>query len=405
MFFKNYVISGMLLTLSFFGVGAGLLTSCSGSSDPDDNNGGGCPDPDPITVQERILLLNEGNWQADNGRMTYFADGKVVSNQWFRDQNKMKLGDTPNDMIMVTPDIIAIAINWSNIIQFINTDGKAIAATEDVPNNRCLATDGSYLYVTSYGHECGSPSQGFYATFDKGYVAKIDIKTFKIVAATEVGYEPEGIAYYNGKLFVANSGGYAFQEDHEYETTVSVINAATMQVVKTIDTGCKNLYGSMPQSGKYLLISSCGDYYETLPCSIVLDCEKALTDEPCFKVLDAVSTFSTTAYDGKFYAIGSAYSYIEGGYSMTYSTIDPVAAFNGGNAVSNSLPGTLVQDIENFATPYGIYVNPHTGYIYATDAAGNVEGGKLYQWDPSGKLLGSYDVYINPGHFLALPPK
>lgn len=405
MFFKNYVISGMLLTLSFLGVGGGLLTSCSGSSDADDNNGGGCPDPDPVTVQERILLLNEGNWQTDNGRLTYFVDGKIVSNQWFRDNNKSKLGDTPNDIIQVNPDVIAIAINWSNIIQFINTDGKAIAATEDVPNNRCLATDGSYLYVTSYGHECGDRSRGFYAEFEKGYVAKIDLKTYKIVAATEVGYEPEGIAYYNGKLFVANSGGYAFQEDHEYESTVSVINASTMQVVKTIDTGCKNLYGGMSQSGKYLLINSCGDFYETMPCSVILDCEKALTDEPCFKVLDVVSSYSTPAFDRKFYAIGAAFSYIEGGYAMSYSTIDPAAAFNGGNAISHSLPGTLVADIEKFATPYGIYVNPHTGYIYATDAAGNVEGGKLYQWDPSGKLLGSYDVYINPGHFLALPPK
>lgn len=403
MFFKNYVIPRMVLTISLFGMCVGLITSCSDGSNTD--NGGDIPNPDPVTVHERILLLNEGNWQADNGRMTYFADGRIVSNQWFRDKNGKKLGDTPNDMIMVNPDVIAIAINWSNIIQFINTEGKAIAATEDVPNNRCLATDGNYLYVTSYGHECGDPSRGFYATFEKGYVAKIDIKTFKIVAATEVGYEPEGIAYYNGMLFVANSGGYAFQEDHEYEKTVSVINAATMQVLKTIDTGCKNLYGGMSQSGKYLLISSCGDYYETLPCSVVLDCEKALTDEPCFKVLDVVSTYSTTTLDGKFYAVGAAFSYIEGGYAMTYSTIDPVAAFNGGNAVSHSLPGTLVVDMEKFATPYGIYVNPYTGYIYATDAAGNVEGGKLYQWDPSGKLLGSYSVYINPGHFLALPPK
>lgn len=55
--------------------------------------------------------------------------------------------------------------------------------------------------------------------------------------------------------------------------------------------------------------------------------------------------------------------------------------------------------------PYGIYVNPYTGYIYATDAAGFVEGGTLYQWSPQGKLLGKHGVYINPGHFLALNPK
>ena len=54
--------------------------------------------------------------------------------------------------------------------------------------------------------------------------------------------------------------------------------------------------------------------------------------------------------------------------------------------------------------PYGLYVNPYTGYIYATDAASFAEGGTLYQWSPEGKLLGKFGVYINPAHFLALKP-
>ena len=108
-----------------------------------------------VRAQERIILLNEGMWQADNGRMTYFENGQVVSNQWFRDKNGYKLGDTPNDIIQVNENLIAIAINWSNIVQFIRPDGTAVAATEDVPNNRRLCTDGRYVYVSSYGHEIG----------------------------------------------------------------------------------------------------------------------------------------------------------------------------------------------------------------------------------------------------------
>ena len=98
-----------------------------------------------IQAQERILLLNEGNWQADNGKISYFEDGGIVSNQWFRDVNKRKLGDTPNDIIQINNDLIAISVNWSNIIQFISPDGKCVAETEDVPNNRKLATDGRYV--------------------------------------------------------------------------------------------------------------------------------------------------------------------------------------------------------------------------------------------------------------------
>ena len=206
-------------------------------------------------AEERIIVLNEGMWQADNGRLTYFENGSVVSNQWFRDKNGRKLGDTPNDIIQVNDDLIAIAINWSNIVQFITPSGYAVAAIEDIPNNRRLCSDGKFVYVTSYGHECATIYGMRY--FTRGFVAKIDLSNYRVVATCEVGYEPEGIALYDGRLFVANTGGYAEQEgDHDYETTVSIVNAATMTVEKVIDTHIPNLFGEMSQSGRYLCISS-----------------------------------------------------------------------------------------------------------------------------------------------------
>ena len=74
-------------------------------------------------AQEKIIVLNEGNWQSDNGKMSYFEDGNIVINQWFRDVNKQKLGDTPNDIIQINDGLLAIAINWSNIVQFITPEG------------------------------------------------------------------------------------------------------------------------------------------------------------------------------------------------------------------------------------------------------------------------------------------
>lgn len=362
-----------------------------------------------LFAQEKIILLNEGNWQADNGRITYFENGTVVSNQWFRDINKQKLGDTPNDIIQLSDDLIAIAMNWSNIIQFITPEGKAVAATEDVPNNRKLATDGRYLYVSSYGHECGTPGRGFYKEFERGYVAKIDLTTFQLVDAVEVGYEPEGIAYYGGHLFVANTGGYAFQEAHDYETTVSVIDAGSMKVVRNVDTQQINLYGKMSQAGQYLCINSPGDYYDIQACAIVFDCKKVLDgadDEECFVQLPYAATYNTTTLDGRFLAIGSRYSYYTSEYEFNYVTIDPalVMESGGGEGVEEELPGDMLNDILKISMPYGIYVNPYTGYMYATDAASFAEAGQLYQWNPNGKLLGKHKVYINPAHFLALPP-
>ena len=356
-------------------------------------------------AQERLIVLNEGMWQADNGRLTYFEDDHVVSNSWFRDVNGQKIGDTPNDIIQVNDNLIAIAVNWSNIVQFITPDGKAVAATEDIPNNRKLCSDGKFVYVSSYGHECLTTSGFKY--FDKGFVAKIDITTFKTVAACEVGYEPEGIALYKGRLFVVNTGGYAAQEfDHDYETTVSIINAETMQVEKTIDTGVPNLYGKMSQYGRYLCINSPGDYYEIPTASLVFDCEKALSGQDCFVRFDEPATYNCTTLDGKFLAVGSSFSYITGSYEFSCMTIDPqtVMETGGASGLTHTLPGTLKADFENMNQPYGIYVNPYTGYIYGTDASSFENAGYLYQWTPEGQLLGKYKVYVNPGHFLALPP-
>ena len=358
-----------------------------------------------IVAQEKLIVVNEGNWQSDNGKLTYFEDDHVVSNQWFRDVNGKKIGDTPNDIIQINDNLIAIAINWSNIVQFITPEGREVVAIEDIPNNRKLCSDGRYVYVTSYGHECGTVSGMKY--FNKGYVAKIDLTTFTVVAATEVGYEPEGIALYKGRLFVANTGGYAFEEDHEYETTVSILNAETMQVEKTIDTQQINLYGKLSQSGRYLCINSPGDYYDIPAACIILDCEQALQGvEECYVRLDYASTYSCTTLDGKFIAIGSRFSYYTNEYEFNYVTIDPeeVMASMGGSGIEEQLPGTLINDIKQMGAPYGIYVNPYTGYIYATDASSFASAGRLYQWSPEGELLGTHKVYINPGHFLALPP-
>ena len=93
-------------------------------------------------------------------------------------------------------------------------------------------------------------------------------------------------------------------------------------------------------------------------------------------------------------------------FKFNYITINPalVIQSNGTEGVEEKLPGTMRDDISRMQMPYGIYVNPYTGYMYATDAASFAEGGTLYQWTPQGVLTGKYGVYINPAHFLALPP-
>ena len=345
--------------------------------------------PKPEIIGENLIICNEGNWQSDNGQLSYY-DGTagVLTNKWFRQVNGSKLGDTPNDIVQVNDTLIAIAVNWSNIIQYIHPDGTACGATENVPNNRRMCADGNYLYITSYAHQCGNQ------TFEKGYVAKIDVKTKQVVATCEVGWEPEGVRLYEGKLYVANTGGYAFSENHAYETTVQVVDAETMKSVKTIDTGCINLYGEMSQAGQYLCINSCGDYYDVKPKTVIVDCK---TDK--VSTFDFPCTYNTT--DGKlFYTVGSEFSYNTGAYVYQIKTINPETK----EVKDGIFCEAITQKIKEITSPYELYISPYTQNVYFTDAGSYASAGYLYGYTKEGEeLFVKQKVYINPAHILALP--
>lgn len=338
-------------------------------------------DSHPSKSDDRLLVLCEGLWGMDNSCIAYLDQGQLID-KWFQKQNpKQHLGDTGNDIIQVNDTLIAISVNWSNIVQYIYPDGRAVAATENIPNNRRLASDGDYLYCTSYA--------------DGGYVAKVDVRTKQVVDTCHVGHEPEGIAYYRGRLFVANSGGYAAQEGHAYESTVSVLDAQTMRELKRIDTGCINLFGQMSQCGQFLCINSAGDYYEVAPRTVVLNME---SEE--FRVFDFPATYNCT-FGNRFYVIGSSYSYNTGTYQYTTHTIDvpSIQAHDGLMEYAAAQPV-----IESMQSPYGIYISPYSGHLYVSDARGYATNGYVYDFDSQGVQQGKYYIKgLNPAHFLALP--
>ena len=374
----------ILGTLAMIGLSLSFV-ACSNENGADDSQ----PVNPPTLIGENLIVCNEGNWQSDNGQLSYY-DGTagVLTNKWFRQVNGSKLGDTPNDIIQVNDTLIAIAVNWSNIIQYIHPDGTACGATENVPNNRRMCADGNYLYITSYAHKCGNQ------TFEKGYVAKIDVKTKQVVATCEVGWEPEGVRLYEGKLYVANTGGYAFSENHAYETTVQVVDAETMKSVKTIDTGCINLYGEMSQAGQYLCINSCGDYYNVKPKTVIVDCK---TDE--VKTFDFPATYNSTDGD-VFYTVGSEFSYNTGEYVYSIKTINPKTQ----EVKDGIFCEAITQKIKEITSPYELYISPYTQNVYFTDAGSYASAGYLYGYTKEGKeIFVKQKVYINPAHILALP--
>ena len=357
-----------------------------------------------VSSEEYVILLNEGNWQSDNGQISLIHNHKIT-NQWFKNVNGTKIGDTPEDIIYI-PDrnLLAISVNWSNIIYFIRPDGKLVAQTENVPNCRHMCIDDKgFLYITSYAHETALGE-----TYERGYVAKIDLNNYGIVSTIEVGYEPEGIAFYNGRLYVANTGGYAFSESHSYEHTVSVIDCHTWTKVKDVEiltaSGVPviNLYGEMSQCGPYLCINSPGDYNSTSPATVIYNC-----NDDSYNVVEGIPcTYNTTTVNNKFFTVGSQYSYKTNEYVYYTYTIDPetMDMVNGYETSAGTVSSVPLDVISNMQNPYCVYENPYTGHLYAVDAKSYTSAADVFEFDSNGNQVGSaLEAYINPGHMIAVP--
>lgn len=354
--------------------------------------------------EEYVILLNEGNWQSDNGQVSLIKNHEIT-NQWFRTINNTKIGDTPEDIIYIPEkNLLAISVNWSNIIYFIRPDGKLVAQTENIPNCRHMCVDDrGYLYITSYAHETALGE-----TYERGYVAKVDLNNYNIVSTIEVGYEPEGIAFYDGKLFVANTGGYAFSESHSYEHTVSVIDCLTWTKLQDVEILTKsgdpviNLYGEMSQCGPYLCINSPGDYNTVSPATVIFNC----TDNS-YNVIEGIPcTYNTTTVNNKFFTVGSQFSYSTNEYVYYVNTIDPVTMemVNGFERPDGTVSETPYNVISQMQNPYCVYCNPYTGHLYVVDAKSYTSAADVFEFDANGNQVGSaLAAYINPGHMIAVP--
>lgn len=111
----------------------------------------------------------------------------------------------------------------------------------DFPFGMVPAWDQGYLYVVGEGPgpvEVERPGHS---------VTQFDLKTFKPIKKIRVGQAPHAMAYTNGKVYVGNIA--------KGQRSVSVIDAAKGEVVKTIDVDYENPHFlEEPANGNHLLI-------------------------------------------------------------------------------------------------------------------------------------------------------
>ena len=338
------------------------------------------------TSVQGFYLLNEGNKDSNKATLDYynFRTGRYTRNIFgFANPNVPKeMGDVGNDLGIYGSKLYAV-INCSNKIDVMDKNTVKLIGQIDIPNCRFIKFYEGYAYVTSYaGPVVINPNYE-----QIGYVAKVDTTTLKVVDKCFVGFQPDELDIINGKIYVANSGGYMVPN---YENTVSVIDIDTFTEEKRIEIDI-NLQCCRADKHGNLWISSRGDYYDNPSRLYVYDTRH----ERLLKTFD--TSVSSMWLDGdSLYVIGVQFSYVTMQNEVSYALINTSTL----EKVSNNFitDGTD----KEITMPYSVAVNPITKEIYVTDAKDYVSPGRLYCFSPEGVKLWDVRTGDIPAHFVFL---
>lgn len=333
-----------------------------------------------------FYLLNEGNMGSNKSTLDFYdyATGTYRRNI-FADANPTvpkELGDVGNDIDIYGNKMYAV-INCSNKIEVMNAKTAKRIGQIDIPNCRYIKFYNGYAYVTSYA----GPVEINPNYTQRGYVAKVDTTSLQVVNQCLVGFQPDGLEILNGKIYVANSGGYMFPN---YENTVSVIDINSFEEIKRIEVAL-NLHRICADKHGNIWVSSRGDYYD-IPSKLY--CIDSRTDRLTDSMDIAVSNFHLD--DDKLYIYSVEWSYVSMSNEITYGIIDV--------ATKNVITKNFITDGTDtkIKIPYGIMVNPITKDIYVTDAKNYVSPGTLYCFDKDGKQKWNVRTGDIPAHFVFL---
>lgn len=290
-----------------------------------------------------------------------------------------ELGDVGNDIQIYDGKLFAV-INCSHFIEVMDVKTARHIGTVNITNCRYIRFNDGKAYVSSYA----GPVQ-IDPNARPGKIVEFDVETLQIEREVVVGYQPEEMVITDGKLYVANSGGYRFPD---YDRTVSVVDLETFQVVNTIDVAINLHRMELDRYGR-IYVSSRGDYEGQGSDVFVID---SATDKVTGSLGIAASEMCLSG--DSIYMISTEWSNITGSNEVSYTLYDVKL----GKVVSeNFITDGTDEDIK---LPYGVAVNPENKEIFVCDATNYVSPGYLYCFTPEGKMKWKVRTGDIPAHMV-----
>ena len=325
------------------------------------------PEPQPVASESGVFILNQGSDGQNNAGISYydFATGNLqfdIANQ--------SLGDTGEDMIAYGSKLYVSVFGSSRIAIFDLNSRKSVKNID--------LKDGDNLHQPRY---LASYSGKVYATTTDGYVVRIDTVSLSRDGITSVGLNPEGIAAFNGKLYVANSGGYNWPD---YNNTLSIVDIAKFQEEKTLIVGLNpNVVHADSYGNVYL--SYVGNYDDVPGGFQRIDTKtNTVTDVP----ISANQDFVIAGDSLYFYGVT---------YNPDYSANCTFGIYN--VKTEKLATNQLITDGTKINTAFGIGVDPETRDVYISDTD-YTSPGTVYVFGTDGKKKNTLNVGINACRFV-----
>ena len=324
-----------------------------------------------------MYLLNEGNMGSNKSTLDYLdLSGNDSTVHYYRNiysernpSSVMSLGDVGNDC-QIYGSRLWLVINCSNKVEVARADSAIRIGKVDIPNCRYVSFKDQYAYVSSY---VGSVYSG--SNSPLGSVYKVDTLSLQKVDSCSVGYQPEEMAIIENKLYVANSGGYQGMTGQGYESTVSVVDLATMQEIEKIVVA-PNLHHVKADKYNQLWVTARGNYMDEESSIWWLEPDANGKMKVGGHLNQPVSDLCIVGDSLYFY--GSQWSEVTMSNTVTYGIINVRTH----QIVSTSLSDT--PEISKIRMPYGIIVNPIHRDFYLMDAKNYVSSGELLHFLPDG---------------------
>lgn len=341
-----------------------VFTACTKTEDPPEE------EVDYGKYGLGVLISNEGTFGSGNGSISsYDSSTNAISNEIFQTENNRNLGDIVQSVSRIG-DYAFIQVNNSNKIEVV--DGKSFAEVgviENLTQVRYSIGDENTAYASAWG---------IWGADGKVYI--IDINTLTVTDSVATGLGPENMVLLGDKLFVANSGGWG------YDNSVSVIIPSNSIRLLNITVGANPKSMVLDKNDNLWVLCSGSALYDANWTPIGHNPSKLVQiNTTDYSVTKEIALFDeqhpaklAINPEGDILYIGAGFGF-NGIY--TYGIDD--ASFTENLLIDKSF--------------YGFDINPADGIIFGYEALNFTERGKLYRYEnKNGIELGNYLVGIAP---------